>query len=380
LKSWERSSYLLRAHIFMVKIQSNGRLKARHFVKLLHQCINERTSIEYFINSEGLACKSSTPNNQVTVLIEFSKQADPPLGSHSMNYESSNLFYSSYFGGSVLDETVKICRGRDQSLYVTGYTYSNDFPLHSSGNQTTWNGWCDIFLMKWNLSTRKLLFSVLIGGSMIDRPLDMIVNQDHEIYLTGYTYSDNFPTSVEAYQKHNNGKKDIFCIKLNEWGTQIIFSTLIGGAGDDHARSIALDNNNNLVLTGFTKSENFPVSSGAHQRFLSGPSDVFFLQLNSRGSHLLHSTYIGGSSEDEAEALVIGNENTVYIAGTTFSDSFLTRYRKSPPGEDLPGDVFLFEINLNTYKVFLCSYDGRIFTGKGGFYVQGFEGLVVVGR
>ena len=334
------------------------RPKARHFAKVLYQSKTEGTSIEYSINSQGLECINPAYEEQATLLIEYSKQADPPPASPSLDHENSNLFYSSYFGGSVLDETVKIHQGRDQSLYVTGYTYSNDFPLHSPGNQTAWNGWCDIFLMKWNLSTRKLLFSVLIGGSMIDRPLDMVVNQNHEIFLTGYTYSNNFPTSDEAYQKQNKGKKDIFCLKLNEGGTEIIFSTLVGGVGDDQASSIAVDNMKSIVITGSTKSEDFPVSPGAHQRFLNGPSDVFFLKLNPRGSHILHSSYIGGPSEDEAEALVIGNENTIYIAGSTFSNSFLTHYRESSAGETLSGDVFLFEIHPNTYKVFLCSMFG----------------------
>ncbi len=61
--------------------------------------------------------------------------------------------------------------------------------------------------MKWNLNTRKLLFSVLIGGSMIDRPVDMTINQKYEVFLTGYTYSDNFPCTSDAYQKQNNGKR-----------------------------------------------------------------------------------------------------------------------------------------------------------------------------
>jgi hypothetical protein len=334
------------------------RSKARHYAKVLHQSKTDGTSIEYSINSQGLVCNDPTSKQQATVLIGFSEQNNPPPGSPSLDYESSNLFYSSYFGGSVLDETVKIQQGRDQSLYITGYTYSSDFPLHSSGNQTPWNGWCDIFLMKWNLNTRKLLFSVFIGGSMIDRPVDMTVNQDHEVYLTGYTYSNNFPTSKEAYQKQNRGKKDVFCMKLNERGTEILFSTLIGGTGDDHVSSIAIDDAKNILLCGFTKSEDFPASPGAHQRFLNGQSDVFFLKLNPRGSHVLYSTYIGGPSEDEAEALLIGNEGSVYIAGTTFSNNFLTHYRESTSGEALPGDVFLFEIRPNSHNVFLCDMFG----------------------
>jgi hypothetical protein len=359
---------------------------AKHFAKLLHQSQTNGTSIEYYISSKGLtgttrqtqAMSSSLEievyssnafqQTQKKILLDskdsthlfvaLSEKDQAPPKRHSQEYESSNLFYSSYFGGSVLDETIKIHQGRDQSLYVTGYTYSVDFPLHSSGNPSTWNGWCDIFLMKWNLNTRKLLFSVLIGGSMIDRPVDMKINQKYEVFLTGYTYSDNFPCTSDAYQKQNKGKKDIFCIKLNEWGNEMIFSTLLGGSGDEQANSMVLDDSNNIILTGSTKSEDFPVSSGAHQRLLSGSSDVFFLKLNPRGSHVLYSTYIGGLLDDEAETVLIGEDNKVYLAGITYSNSFLNHFREASTGETLSGDIFLLEIHPNNYQLSLCDIFG----------------------
>lgn len=360
--------------------------KARHFSKLLHQNKSNGAGIEYQINSKGLVGTkkqdqivsssleiavftseaSQTPkrtikldsNESSLLLLELSENDHAPRKRHSQDYENSNLFYSSYFGGSVLDETIKIHQGRDQSLYVTGYTYSVDFPLYSSGKASSLNGWCDIFLMKWNLNTKKLIFSVLIGGSMIDRPADMIINQKYDVFLTGYTYSENFPCTNDAYQKQNKGKKDIFCLKINEWGTEILFSTLIGGSGDEQASSIAMDDASNIVLTGFTKSEDFPVSSGAHQRFLNGSSDVFFLKLNPRGSHILHSTYIGGLSDDEAEAIIIGEDKRIFLAGITYSNSFLNRFREASLGGTLSGDVFLLEIHPNNYQPNLCDIFG----------------------
>jgi hypothetical protein len=336
--------------------------EARHYSKLHYLSKADDICIEYFINSKGLAtktqkyhCKSNDlAESQYLVLMESTDQPMPPPERNNIDHEGSNIFYSSYFGGSVLDETVKMQKGQNNCLFLTGYTYSSDFPLHSTGNRSSLNGWCDIYLMKWDLSSKKLLFSAFIGGSMIDRPVDMLVNQNNEVYLSGYTYSDNFPITNSAYQKQNKGRKDMFCMQISEGGSDIIFSTYIGGSGDDHLSSICIDDDGVIYLTGTTNSADFPISQGAHQRFLNGASDIYFLKLNAKGSHVLHSTYIGGPGEDIAEAMVVSKDKTAYITGTTFSSVFLNHYRKLPHENASTGDVFLLEIQARTYKVFSC--------------------------
>ncbi len=176
-------------------------------------------------------------------------------------------------------------------------------------------------------------FSTYLGGSAEDRSSGTIVNKSG-VYVAGSTESADFPTKNSLFPFVGGCATchDLFVTKLNTTGTALVFSTYIGGTGDDFSLSITLDGTDNAYLAGETSSTDFPTTAGAFQRIFGGSGsgttgligDAFVLKLNSTGSALLYSTYMGGSSDEVAERVVVDKTNNAYIGGMTASSNFPT--------------------------------------------------------
>ncbi|HYI98012.1 MAG TPA: SBBP repeat-containing protein [Bryobacteraceae bacterium] len=187
-------------------------------------------------------------------------------------------------------------------------------------------------------------FASYIGGSDADSVHAMAVDSVGNMYLTGRTDSGNFPgTTASNYR----GGGDAFVVKLDPTGSRVIYSTYVGGSGDDGANGIAVDSSGAAYITGFTRSGNFPVSSNAGQRsYAGGVSDVFVAKLSASGSQLSYATYLGGFYSDFANAIAIDNSGNAYVTGGTESFNFPTTSNAFQPvrtGLDL--DVFVSKLN-----------------------------------
>ena len=123
-------------------------------------------------------------------------------------------------------------------------------------------------------------------------------------YVTGGSSSADFPTTVGAFQTAFLGNSDAFVTKLNATGSALLYSTYLGGSGDEQGMGIALDTLGNAYVTGSTSSTNFPTTPGAFQTaFAGGLSDAFVTKLNATGAALLYSTYLGGTGDDQGLAI-----------------------------------------------------------------------------
>lgn len=151
-----------------------------------------------------------------------------------------------------------------------------------------------------------LAYSTYLGGSGQDQVLGISVGQDGSAYVTGSTSSMDYPVSAAGLQKVL-GRSDstVFVTKLNPTGTAIEYSTYLGGSSSNLGGAIAVAGNGEAYVTGSTYSSDFPVTPTALQRHNSGGMDAFIATLSSDGSHLLYSTYLGGSGDDEAHGLAL---------------------------------------------------------------------------
>ncbi len=295
------------------------------------------------------------------------------------NQLDHHAIYSSYLGGSRYDEANLITIGPNGHLYIAGFTYSVDFYADSTTYRSVNPQWCNIFLIKWDPDLNEPFYSALIGGSSIDRPTAIFVDSKDQVYLAGYTWSKDFPVSPGAFNEKHSGGKDAFILKLNSSGTKIVYSSLLGGSDDDYPADLIVDSQGNAYLTGSTRSPDFPISSGAFQRNLQGESDLFFIKMNPRGSHLLHASYIGGSDADEAVAMAQSADGTIYLAGTTFSSDFFRLYRSGNEKILNSGTSFVIKILPNRYEVLPCFFMSGSQLDKAVSLLVDDEGIICLG-
>ena len=146
-----------------------------------------------------------------------------------------------------------------------------------------------------------LVYSTYLGGSNLDDCWGIAVDSSGNAYVTGHTYSTDFPTTAGAFQTTFNGSIDAFVTKLNSSGTGLLYSTYLGGSDVDFGYGIAVDTSGNAYVAGETRSSEFPTTAGAFQTtYAGGDRDAFVIQLNATGTSLLYSTYLGGSGYDRS--------------------------------------------------------------------------------
>jgi len=234
---------------------------------------------------------------------------------------NGQLVWSTYMGGSALDYGYRITVDSSGNAYVAGESYSTDFPTTPNVVQPANAGWSDAFITK--LDTNGLLvWSTYLGGSSGDLSGAIAVDGSGDVYVTGQTYSTNFPTLNPVQAAHGGGVYDGFAAKLDATGQQLIWSTYLGGNGPDGGSRIAVDASANAYVTGYTRSSNFPTLN-AMQASFGGVGDVFVSKFNTNGQ-LAYSTYLGGSGNDYGFGIAVDGGGDVYVTAHSSSTNFPT--------------------------------------------------------
>ena len=291
-----------------------------------------------------------------------------------LNPEGTALVYSTYLGGNgqinyfTGDTGNGIFVDASGDAYVAGAAYSSNFPVTPGAFQTTnhavasnYDG--NAFITEMNPTGTALVYSTYLGGSGSDAANTIAADATGNVYVAGQTISPDFPVTPGAFQTTYAGSAisspNAFVTKLNPAGTALVYSTYLGGSGGvvcaspilfykagDQASGLAVDSSGNAYVAGATVSANFPVTSGAYQTtnhdqiscyppYLGG-YNAFITELNSAGSALVYSTYLGGSGltpagsvgvilyggGDRANALALDSSENVYVAGSTSSYDF----------------------------------------------------------
>lgn len=232
------------------------------------------------------------------------------------------LLASTFLGGSGEDSAVALALDTEGYIYITGYTYSTDFPTTTGAYDRTHNGSRDGFVAKLNSTMTTLVASTFFGGSDDDWGGALAFDNWPSVYVTGYTASSNFPSKAGDYDTSLSGTSDAFVINLNSNLSTLFSATYLGGNGPDYGMDVEVDSSGNIFVTGTTCSDDFPTTSGAYEDTLSGWPDGFTAKLNNALSSLLAGTYFGGSGTDNGKSLVVDSSGWVYVTGETSSSNF----------------------------------------------------------
>ena len=307
-----------------------------------------------------------------------------------INAAGSALVYSTYLGGNTYDTSYGVAVDSSGNAYVTGQTSSTDFPTTLGAFQTIFGGRSDAFVTKFNPSGSGLVYSTYLGGSLWDEGSGIAVDSAGNAYVTGATGSADFPTMNPLQPTFGGGYDDAFVSKLNPTGSQLVYSTYLGGSGPDAGLGIAVDGAHNAYITGGTSSTNFPVTPGAFQTACPlncrYESHAFVTKVNATESALSYSTYLSGNFAEGSSGIAVDSAGNAYVTGVTNSANFPTTpgaiQRKCNGGSYCAkyGDAFVTKFNPKgsalAYSTYLggSSYDqarGIAVDSAGNSYVTG---------
>ncbi len=261
------------------------------------------------------------------------------------NASGTALLYSTYIGGNAIAGTLynqgdygkSIAVDSSGEAYITGYTYSQNFPVTAGAYQTGARQQpkqATGFVTKLNPAGTALVYSTYLGGNVLDEPTAITIDTTGSAYISGVTYSTNFPTTSGALQSVNKsagtGSYNQFVSKLNPTGTALVYSTYLGGSaatnspiGDFfYTNPIVVDASGNAYVAAFTSSTDFPVTSAAYQRTNKGGFNATLSKINPTGTALIYSTYLGGTGDTYSQGLAIDSAGNAYLAGFTSSTNF----------------------------------------------------------
>ncbi|HXB68574.1 MAG TPA: SBBP repeat-containing protein [Candidatus Acidoferrales bacterium] len=295
-----------------------------------------------------------------------------------LNPTGSALLYSTFLGGpSDINDALGIAVDAAGSAYVTGETGAADFPVTPGAFRTIRNGAYDAYVTKLNPAGSALVYSTFIGGSAVDFGVRIAVDASNNAYVLGNTASPDFPTTAGAFNTVNNGGFDLFVLKLNAAGSNLIYSTFIGGSGFDSAGGLAIDSVGNAYVSG-AGSANYPTTPGVFQPVSqSGTGGVVVSKLDPTGSTLVYSTFLGDYA---ASGIALTPAGNVWVTGGTSSQSFPTT-PDAFQGFFHPGigsDAFLSELNATGTAILYSTYLGGTNTDGGADVALDAAGNVYV--
>ncbi len=295
-----------------------------------------------------------------------------------IKYDSSGThrLWATYLGGSRNDMPHSMIVNTNDELVLYGTTGSSDFPVTNNAYDKTFMGGdsimydrvikfskgIDIFVSKIKADGTALLASTYIGGTKNDGLNDpsilsynyadgargeVMTDENNNVYVVSTTNSIDFPVTANAFQNNpGGGGQDACMFKMNSSLSNLLWSSYLGGSGNDAAYGIALDNDQNAYIAGGTSSPNFPVTAGAlHTSYLGGISDGFITKINNDASSILKSTYYGSMNYDQAYLIQRDKEGYIYVYGQT-ADSLNTLIYNANWATD-SGGQFISKINFN---------------------------------
>jgi len=275
------------------------------------------------------------------------------------------LVYSTYLGGSNLDWGMAIAVDASGSAYVTGGTFSTDFPTQSPYQSILKSGHgYNAFVTKFSPAGNSLVYSTYLGGSQEETSQAIAVDAAGSAYITGMTDSFDYPTQ-SAYQSANYASAGtVFVAKFAPGGNTLVWSTFLGGSFFEWAYGIAVDAVGSAYVTGISSSKNFPVTS-AYQSVnntTDNGGNAFVTKFSPSGTTLIYSTYLGGSTGDGGNAIAVDAAGSAYVAGHAFSSDFPTQlaYQTSLKGKE---DAFVTKLSPAGNTLVYSTYLGGSGTG-----------------
>ncbi len=240
-----------------------------------------------------------------------------------LSINGSSLAYSTYLGGSGIDQAHGVAVNRIGEVFVAGNTVSRDFPTTAGVLKRVLDSTSDDgFIVRLGRNGDTLVYGTLFGGRGYDIINGIAVNDSNEAYVTGNSSAKNYPTTANAYRPTPYDTNDAFIARVNRTGTALVYSTYIGGAGYDVGNGIAVNGRGEATVVGQTFSNVFSRSPSRYQGTYGGNGDGFITRVTANGNGLIHSTYLGGSALENLVGLALGPGGDVIAAGTTSSTDY----------------------------------------------------------
>ena len=242
------------------------------------------------------------------------------------------LVYSSYFAGNGYDQAFGVAVDGAGSAYITGFASSTNLAT-AGAYSTAGNGQASAYITKLNPQGTGAVYTTYLGGTTgPDEARAVAIDANGSAYVTGEACSADFPVSSSAFQRQGAGGCDAFVAKMSPDGSSLLYSTLLGGTDNDNGYAIAIDGTGNAYVTGGTCSAAikygesqipYPTTPGAFQQESGGCTDAFITKVNSDGSGLVYSTYLGGSgSYEQGYGIAVDAQGSAYVTGEACSDNF----------------------------------------------------------
>ena len=309
-----------------------------------------------------------TTANALSKTYRGASNTGPAVGGDAfvsiLNAAGTALTYSTFLGGRGHDLARGVAVDAQNNIYVCGMTSSGDFPVTPGALQSTYQGNENLrdfnhpvghgFVAKIS-AQGTIVYATFLGGSLRDGAVAIAVDSTGAAYVAGGTASADFPTTANAPQKAYKGQGsigtlgdlnygDAFVSKLNAAGSALVYSTFVGGSADETASDIAIDSAGNAYITGFTLSNDFPVTPDALQAANAGfggqglapnasqgfntervrnSGDAFLVKLSAAGA-LTYSSFFGGKNDDAGLAIAVDAAGNAYVAGNTLSTTLAT--------------------------------------------------------
>lgn len=285
------------------------------------------------------------------------------------------------------------------NLYAGGSVFNTGYPVTTGAYQVNFSGGvCDIAISKYNTTGSQMLYSTYLGGSSVEVPHSLIVNNQDQLYVYGTTSSLNFPMAGNPFDNTFNGGtnysltniilfdngSDIIIARFSSNGQQLLSSTYVGGSGndglnmyqplrhnyaDDCRGEVLIDLNDNVYVVSTTGSSNFPVTPGVFQTTYSGGSlDGCIFKMDNALSNIIWASYIGGSGTDAVYSIALDKLDNPVISGGTTSTNFPTSQGVVRPNY-MGGscDGFITRISKNGDAILRSTYWGTNFYDQAYF-------------
>lgn len=301
-----------------------------------------------------------------------------------------DLLYSTFIGGSGSEYVAGVDVDNDDGqIIVSASTSSQDFPTTAGAMNETSNGEYDVAVFRLTAAGDDLVFSTYVGGSSHEAAYDVATMRGMSglwIYVTGYTMSPDFPTKqwTPGWNKTYTAGKDIMVFVLSPDGTELGWSNLVGGSGDDTGTNIGLDDYWWVMVTGYTDSDDLPTDETTWNPYddeYNGDLDCFCLGFNRFGNELGFLTYIGGVNNDRGYGLAVTSGGESFITGITSSDDFPVTDHAYDSSYNLDGDAFVLKVSADGTNLDFATYVGGAYEERGNSVMIDSSGnLIVAGR
>jgi len=235
------------------------------------------------------------------------------------------LAFSTFLGALKADLAAATALLPDEKIIVTGSTASDSFPTTPGAIDRTYNGGAsDGFVALFTSQGEALVYSTYLGGSGDDNAASVVPAGLSDAVVAGWTGSANFPATFGAFDTSHNGGSDGFLSRLNSTGSGFVYSTFLGGGDEDLANALAATGQGAVTVVGNTRSSDFPTSPAAYDTSHNGELDAFASSFDVATGAFLSSSYLGGATNDYANAIVADAQGNAIVAGETESEDFPT--------------------------------------------------------